>query len=208
MSLLEFPTGQPSAIAARDGSMWFNGKRGAAELPTGALEKRPPSHPAVRMESAIAADHPLSGRVPVVDARGVRVTFRYTAIDFAAPEQLRFRYKLEGYDIAWIDAGNKRSADYTNLPPGDYAFRVVAARPDGEWNEAGGAVLRFKRKPEFRETWTFYLLCASMLALIAGLIVKARLRILHNREKVLVARINESTLQLRIAKEAAEHVAE
>jgi PAS domain S-box-containing protein len=208
MTLMEFPTGQPSAIVARNGTMWFNGKRGAAELPAGALEKRLLSHPAVRMETAIAADHPLSGRTAVVDARGVRVTFRYTAIDFAAPEQLRFRYKLVGYDDKWIDAGNKRSADYTNLPPGDYAFRVEAARPGGEWNGTGGAVLPFKRKPEFRETWTFYLLCASMLALIAGLIVKARLRILHNREKELVARINESTLQLRIAKEAAEHVAE
>jgi PAS domain S-box-containing protein len=208
LTLLEFPTGQPSSIVGRDGTMWFNGKRGAAELPAGALENRPQIHPVVRMEAAIVADRPLSGRVPVIDARGVRVTFRYTAIDFSAPNQLRFRYKLEGYDDQWINAGNKRSADYTNLPPGDYAFHVEAAHSDGDWNPAGGAVLRLKRTPEFRETWTFYLLCASLLALIAGLIVKARLRLLHNREKELVARINESTLQLRVAKEAAEHVAD
>ena len=61
----------------------------------------------------------------------------YTALSLVAPEKMQFRYLLEGYDREWQDAGNRREAFYTNLPPRAYRFRVIAANNDGVWNETG-----------------------------------------------------------------------
>ena len=67
------------------------------------------------------------------------LAFRYTGLSFLAPEKVRFKYKLEGYDLDWVDAGDRRAAYYSNIPPGPYTFRVKAANNDGVWNEAGAS---------------------------------------------------------------------
>ena len=59
----------------------------------------------------------------------------YTALSFVAPEKIRFRYKLEGYHTDWQEAGKRRQAFYTDLPPGTYRFRVIASNNSGVWNE-------------------------------------------------------------------------
>src|SRR5262249_25212051 len=64
----------------------------------------------------------------------------YTALSLVAPEKNQFRYKLEGFDSEWQDVGNRRQAYYTNLPPRNYRFRVVASNTGGVWNEAGVAL--------------------------------------------------------------------
>jgi signal transduction histidine kinase len=79
---------------------------------------------------------------------------------------VRFRYKLEGQDKGWQDAGTRREAFYTNLDPGSYQFRVIACNNDGVWNEAG-TVLHFDVRPAFYQTVTFRILC--VLALMAAL---------------------------------------
>ena len=61
----------------------------------------------------------------------------YTALSFVAPEKVHFRYKLEGLDADWQEAGNRRQAFYTNLPPRNYRFRVIACNNSGVWNEQG-----------------------------------------------------------------------
>src|SRR5262249_24084748 len=90
----------------------------------------------------------------------------YTALSLVAPEKIRFRYKLDGYDRDWQDAGNRRQAFYTNLRPGNYTFRVIACNNDGVWNETGAA-LSFYIKPAFYQTYGFLVLC---LLTVAGLI--------------------------------------
>ena len=200
----DFPTGQPSAFEGDDGAMWFNGKTGAAMLPVGALEQRSVISPHVVLEQATADEMPLSGASPQIESSRARVTFRYTAIHFGSPDQLRFRYRLDGYDRGWIDAGKTRTAEYMNLPPGDYTFRVMAANADGQWNERRSAALHFTRKPAFHETWMFHLVCASLVALIAGLIYKARVRLLQAREANLLERIDQRTHQLRESMQIAE----
>src|SRR5262249_32571838 len=64
----------------------------------------------------------------------------YTALSFVAPEKVRFRYALEGFDRDWQDAGTRRQAFYTNLPPGSYRFRVRASNNSGVWNETGASL--------------------------------------------------------------------
>src|SRR5262249_38541471 len=90
----------------------------------------------------------------------------YTALSLVAPEKVRFRYKLEGWDRDWLDVGERRQAFYTNLPPKNYRFRVIACNNSGVWNEAG-AVLGFSVAPAtYQKTW-FQALCAvAFLALL------------------------------------------
>ena len=85
------------------------------------------------------------------------------------PEKVRFKYKLEGYDVDWQDAGTRRQAFYTNLSPRAYRFRVMASNNSGVWNEAGDA-LGFSIAPAYYQTWWFLTLCAAaVLALLVAL---------------------------------------
>jgi signal transduction histidine kinase len=87
------------------------------------------------------------------------VEIDYTALSLAEPRNVRFRYKLEGFDSEWRDVGGRRQAFYTNLPPRAYRFRVVGSNNDGVWNEAG-AGLDFTLLPAFYQTPSFLLVCA------------------------------------------------
>ena len=91
-------------------------------------------------------------------------------MSFVAPEQVKFRYKLEGYDNEWQDAGNRRQAIYTNLPPRAYRFRLMASNNSGVWNEEG-ALLDFSIAPAFYQTTWFRLaiLVLFLFLLLAGL---------------------------------------
>ena len=75
-----------------------------------------------------------------------RIEFHYTALSMLIPDRVRFKYLLEGYDHDWVDAGTRRVAYYTNLPPGQYRFRVIACNNDGVWNKEGASA-SFTLKP-------------------------------------------------------------
>jgi ligand-binding sensor domain-containing protein/signal transduction histidine kinase len=92
----------------------------------------------------------------------------YTALSFVAPEKVRFKYKLEGHDTDWIDAGSRRQAFYNDLPPRNYRFRVAASNNSGVWNEAG-ASMDFSIAPAYYQTSWFLSCCvAAFLALLWG----------------------------------------
>jgi signal transduction histidine kinase len=100
----------------------------------------------------------------------------YTAFSFAAPEQVRFRYKLEGYDNDWSATTSLRQAQYTNLAPRNYRFRVLAANNDGVWNEVGASI-EFGIRPTFYQTTWFKW---SSFAAFGGLLwMSYRLRVRH-----------------------------
>ena len=95
------------------------------------------------------------------------VEFRYTALSFDAPELIRFRYRLDGLDSDWEDAGTRRTAIYNYLPPGDYRFRVAACNSDGIWSENGpGLELIVMR--HFWQTWWFITLAGLSLMVSVG----------------------------------------
>src|SRR5580692_6841793 len=71
---------------------------------------------------------------------GHRIELRYTGLSFNAPERIRFRYRLEGLDPDWVEAGTRRTAFYSYVPPGNYRFRVVACNGNGVWNETGASL--------------------------------------------------------------------
>lgn len=96
------------------------------------------------------------------------ITFLFTALEFSAPEKIKYAYKLEGSDRDWIEVGNKREARYTNLDPGHYNFRVKAASPDGHWSDPGTS-MTLTIHPPFWQTWWF----TSLVVLISAGIMYA-----------------------------------
>ncbi|AJQ85477.1 triple tyrosine motif-containing protein [Xanthomonas oryzae] len=113
-----------------------------------------------------------------VGAQQIRIT--YTALSLSIPERGRFRYRLEGVDQGWQDAGTRREAIHTNLRPGHYRFRVLAANQDGVWNERGAA-MEIQIPPPFCLTSWFLALSALVVAGLLWLIYLRRLRVMEAR---------------------------
>jgi signal transduction histidine kinase len=130
-----------------------------------------------------------------------RFDFYYTALSFVAPEKVRFKYKLEGFDSDWVDGGTRRIAYYTNLRPGRYTFRVIASNNDGLWSPAGAAFDLYL-KPHFYQTYWFYALCALVLALLAWQLYRFRLKQVESQFGAVLAERN------RIAREIHDNLAQ
>src|SRR5262249_53312406 len=104
----------------------------------------------------------------------------YTALSLAAPDRVLFRYKLEPRDHDWQDAGRRRQAFYSDLPPGHYRFRVTACNNSGVWNEVGTS-LDFSIAPAYYQTAWFRLSCVALLLGLAAGLHRLRLRQVTSR---------------------------
>ncbi|MDW7691891.1 two-component regulator propeller domain-containing protein [Flammeovirgaceae bacterium SG7u.111] len=112
------------------------------------------------------------------------ITFSFTAINFIRPEKNQFAYKLENFDKQWNYVGQRRDATYTNLPPGEYTFRVKASNNDGVWNEEGVSILVI-RKPTYWETFWFWILLSLALLFITFAIIRYRFIQIKRAKKAL-----------------------
>lgn len=159
--------GSSGAVKSADGRLWFLSGRGASVFDPDALRHEPGPHPALRIESVLADGRPVDVRAGVVlPPPAERLEIDYTTPELTAPLRLQFRYRLEGFDTDWVQAGARRQASYTNLPPGDYRFRVVARRRDGGWDEPGTS-WSFAIGPAFYQTTWFF--ASSTLVLVFGI---------------------------------------
>ncbi len=173
----------PSAWRGKDGRLWF-------ATPKGLVEVDPAHFPVNTVPPAVAVerfavddvDQALMGNgSPVnVPAGHNHFQFEYAGLSFVAPQKMRYRYMIEGFDPAWTDAGSRRTAYYTNIPPGRYTFRVQAANNDGIWNMQGVS-FRIELQPHFYQTVWFYVL--MVLALISLVFVVLRLRLLRAEQE-------------------------
>ena len=190
-----------SAVRTTDGRIWFATTRGVAWInPKRIVRNTVP--PPVLIESVVANRKNFSPSTPLkLPPRTENLQIAYTATSLTIPERVRFRYKLEGQDKEWQDAGTRREAFYTNLDPGTYQFRVIACNNDGVWNEAG-TVLHFDVLPSFYQTVTFKILCG--FALVAALWSLYRLR-LHSIEQRHLER-NRAEEMLRRARTELAHI--
>jgi signal transduction histidine kinase len=165
----------PLLAIARDGKLWFPTLDGVAmvdpnHLPINTLP--PPVH--VEQLVADRKAYEPSGQLSLPPL--VRdLTIDYTALSLVAPEKMQFRYRLEGRDRDWEDAGNRRQAFYTDLAPGNYRFRVIASNNSGVWNEEG-ASLAFSIAPAYWQTNWFLVLCATAFAALLWGIYRMRMR--------------------------------
>ena len=159
-------SGHPAAWKLGDGSLWFATLDGVSVIdPAHMPENRVP--PPVVIEKVLVDDQVRGGldQELTVQPGANRLEFQYAGLSFVAPQKVQYRYQLQGFDRGWIEAGSRRAAFYTNLPPGNYRFAVMAANNDGVWNTAG-ASFALRLLPHFYQTWWFY----SALAL-AGLLL-------------------------------------
>lgn len=147
--------GNPPAIRARDGRLWFGTTGGIVVVdPADLRTNRIP--PPVVLERFVADDREVSMAAPPRLPPGTHnIEFHYAGLSLVSLGRVRYRYRLEGYDGQWIDAGSRRTAYYTNIDPGAYRFRVIAANDDGIWNEAGASIA-FRIEPFFTQTGWFY----------------------------------------------------
>jgi signal transduction histidine kinase len=185
----------PVVSRAPDGRVWFLMPEGLVVLdPHRVPENALP--PPVHIEQVIADRRTYGPGLP--DAGPLRLPplvrdlqIEYAALSLAAPEKIRFRYKLEGRDADWQDPGARRQAFYNDLPPGRYRFRMTASNNSGVWNEAGTFV-DFTIAPAYYQAAWFRASClAAMLALVAG---TYRLRLKYATRQVrmrLEARLEE-----------------
>ncbi len=129
------------------------------------------------------------------------IEFDFMALSFGAPENLRFRYMLEGFDDGWVDGSKQRSAGYSRLPEGEYRFRVTACNSSGVWNEAGAAV-SFKVTPFFWQTWWFRVAAgAFFICVFVGIGRYVLFRRLRERLRLLEQQAALSRERARIARD-------
>jgi signal transduction histidine kinase/ligand-binding sensor domain-containing protein len=158
--------GQPAGWKDRDGKLWFPTIRGVVAVDPNQIN---PLSPPVAVEQVLIDQQPADVWQSVAAPPGKGdLEIHYTGLSFVAPEKVRFKYRLDGYDEGWVDVGPRRVAYYTNLPPGNYMFRVIACNNDGVWNETG-AVFRFRLRPHFYQTKVFYGLALAALVGLAFL---------------------------------------
>ncbi|HMD76678.1 MAG TPA: ATP-binding protein, partial [Terracidiphilus sp.] len=155
-----------------------------------------PQPPPVLVERVAADARPAienGSRIPA----GTHLEFHYTALSFLFPERVRFRFILEGFDREWVDAGSRRVAYYTNLPPGSYRFRLAASNGDGIWSDSK-APFALELSPRFYQTIWFLLLCALTVALAGAGVHFWQVRGLRRHDRQLAERVEERTAALRM----------
>ena len=143
--------GNPPTALAQDGRPWLTTSQGVAVLDLAHLRTNPVSPQVHILEiKADGQEMDLSRRINMPPLTR-SIQFSYTGLSLSDPQNVRFRYRLDGFDPEWRDGGSRRYASYTNLPPGRYLFRVCAANSDGVWNNTGAA-LDFDLAPVYFQT--------------------------------------------------------
>ncbi|HEV7767165.1 MAG TPA: two-component regulator propeller domain-containing protein [Thermoanaerobaculia bacterium] len=165
----------PAVTRSPDGRIWFANDRIVQMVDPARLERNS-KPPAVHIERVVAdrrSHAPQANlRLPAL-TRDIEID--YTALSFTSPQKVRFRYKLENRDTDWQYPETRRQAFYSDLPPGNYTFRVIACNNDGVWNEAG-ASLQFNVAAAWYQTNWFRALAVIAALLLIWVLYRLRLR--------------------------------
>ncbi len=195
------PSARPpfrSAAISSDGRVWF--------VNSGVVQIVDPSNlsqkalPAVTYIESVIVDRKEFQATDTLKLppRPRDLQIDYTSPTFLIPQKVKFRYRLDGYDRDWHEASTRRQAFYTDLPPGTYAFRVIACNSDGVWNE-NAAKLNFSVAPAYYQTNWFRALCTCLFLALLWTAYQLRVRQLHHQFALtLEARVGERT---RIARD-------
>lgn len=197
---------QPASLRDGDGKFWFPTQEGVVVVDPQAEKPNLPPPPVV-IETVTVEREPVNfASGAAVEPGQQNIEINYTGISLIKSEQTKFKYKLEGHDADWIDAGTRRAAYYSYLPPGNYTFRVIAANSEGIWNETGASV-NLELKPFFYQTRAFYLLILAIGVLILFVVWKTSVYQLEARQRKLTKLVAEKTEELHHANIELEHLA-
>ncbi|HEY0802037.1 MAG TPA: ATP-binding protein, partial [Steroidobacteraceae bacterium] len=195
----EFDGGNTAAgFRSKDGVFWFPNIRGIVRVDPGHIRTNSlPPH--VHIEQVAVDGAPVTLTDGSQVAPGAQQwEFHYTAPSLVVPLRTFFRYRLEGFDKGWVEAGTRRTAYYTRLPPGTYTFRVAACNNDGVWSEIG-ASFHFTLKPHFYQTFWFALLCFAAVAAVIGAWYRLRVGRLRHLAGALSEQVALRTRDLELA---------
>lgn len=161
-----------SIVRGGDGRLWVATQTGTLWLdPADLSRSRMPPHVSV---SALSADRVYRDPAGITLPAGTSdIEIDFAVLSFSNPRTPRVRYMIEGQDRDWVEAGMRRQAFYTNLAPGNYRFRVIAANEDGIWNEQG-ATLEFVIPPTFLQSWWFLFVCGLLALALLWLAYRLR----------------------------------
>ena len=172
-------SGVNSAIRDRNGDLWFPTVKGVVEInPSSVRVNGTP--PSVSIEKSIVDGVEFADNAEI-EPGSHKFEFHYAGLSLSAPQKVKFKYILEGYDRDWVDAGVRREAFYTNLPAGNYSFSVIAANNDGIWSKQGASLHFLVRAPVWRTSW-FWALCLALLSAIVYFAYRARISLYEKRQ--------------------------
>jgi signal transduction histidine kinase/ligand-binding sensor domain-containing protein len=190
----------PAGLKIKSGLLWFSTTRGIVMVD-------PHHHPTNAPAPAVMLEEVLVDGVPNTGFKGLsagsaksaggkqaskalhippgkhRFEIQYTGLSFDAPEQMRFRYRLEGLDADWVEAGTRRTAFYNYVPPGEYRFSVIASDSDGAWTEAGTSLELVVSRHFWQKWWVITLAAVGLLISVGGSVRLAERRKLQRRLK-------------------------
>jgi signal transduction histidine kinase/ligand-binding sensor domain-containing protein len=190
----------PIGLRTKSGLLWFPTQEGIVVVDPHRQTMEMPA-PAVVLEETLVDGVPDTAETLHLGPGKHRLEFRYTGLNFDAPERVRFRYRLEGLDSDWVEAGTSRSASYPYVPYGRYRFEVIAGNGEGGWS-ARGASVSVTAQPYLWQTWWFQV--PASLALLAVIAATARVmekRKLHRRLEQLERERALATERERIARD-------
>jgi signal transduction histidine kinase/ligand-binding sensor domain-containing protein len=177
---------QPAACRTRDGRLWFSTTNGLVVVDPNHLRQNriaPPVHITAIVVNGQRIDPRQNLQLKPFEKN---VEIRYSGLSFISPEKVIFRYILDGYEKTWTEVAGRRAAFFTNLPPGNFQFKVMARNADGIWSTQP-ASLSFAIEPRlYQRPWFFPLLgCALAIAITAG--YRMRIRQLKQRFDLVLA---------------------
>ncbi len=197
---------QPASLRDEQGRFWFPTQDGVSIVDP-KLETANPHPPTVAIEEVSVERAPADTRGGLSIEPGKRdLEIRYSGISLIKSDQVKFQYKLEGHDEDWIDAGTRRTAHYSYLPPGGYTFLVKAANSDGVWTDQPAA-LAIDLKPFFYQTYAFYALAVAAIGLMLFGLWRLSVYQLRKRERKLELLVELRTAELARANHHLENLA-
>jgi signal transduction histidine kinase/ligand-binding sensor domain-containing protein len=180
----------PAGIRTREGKLWFPTQDGVAVIDPQNIFTNPKPPPVmieeIRVDNKRIGPADLTATLDgtngglTIQPNQTNFEVEYTALSFINSKNSRFRYRLDGLEPNWVDAGTRRTAYYSHVPPGTYTFRVIAANSDGVWNNAGAA-MTVRVIPPFYRQWWFNLMVTGALVLIVIALYRQRIGKLKER---------------------------
>jgi signal transduction histidine kinase/CheY-like chemotaxis protein len=187
-----------------DGAVWIGSLKGLSRFRPMRQPEPPPPPPAAIISLRFGdhgADPSLASSIPVsYRNRDLSVTF--SGLTFLREKEVRFRYRLLGFDERWIET-TQREARFSSLPPGSYRFEVIAGVAEGIWSTSPAAV-SFHVVPPWWMTWWFRLLASAIAAGVTALMIRLYMNRVRLEQKRLEAAVRERTCELELQKDVVE----
>ena len=196
-----------ASFESQAGDLYFAGQNGFNVFHSSNINKQVPIIAITQLKISNEPVYPTSENSPltksILDTKNLElsygqnnISFEFSAIHFSRPEKNQYAYKLDGFDKGWI-YDNRKFASYTNLPPGNYIFRVIGSNGDGVWNKVGASINIKVLPPWWRTWWAYTLYVLVFIGIIFGIDRLQRRRVL-SKEKA-AAELREANLRAQLA---------